>query len=95
MSTEMDKSTPSFDDEWPTIRRYCQNDPTKKYPTVSKKVRLGEIPLHTFPGVRFPRLNAAQANDVMDAIKRPYSGPDVRIIHHEAPPVDLFKQKVA
>ena len=62
MSTEMDNSTLSFDDEWPTPRQYCQKDPKRKYPTVSKKFDL--VKFHCRHSLEFECLNSTRLKPI-------------------------------
>jgi hypothetical protein len=63
------------------------------YSTTNARIRRGEIALHQFPGDPRPRIEVAEALRVMSAIKRPYTGPTLRVVRHDdaAPQkADLF-----
>jgi hypothetical protein len=89
MDTQNNANALSFEDEFPTVREYCQRNPDKKYSTVTKYIRNGRIALHQFSGGTWPRISATEADQVMASIKRFYTSPDIRVIHHERK-IDLF-----
>jgi hypothetical protein len=89
MDTEAKAPALSFEDEFPTVREYCEKNPDKKYSTVTKYIRNGRIALHQFSGETWPRISATEANQVLASIKRFYTSPDIRVIHHDRK-VDLF-----
>jgi hypothetical protein len=53
------------------------------YSTLSARIRTGDIALHQFSGEARPKINVAEALQVMSAIKRPYTGPALRLVRHD------------
>ena len=64
------------------------------YSTLSVHIRRGEIALHQFSDEARPKVNVSEALQVMSKVKRAYTLPTLRVIHHddkaESPKVDLF-----
>jgi hypothetical protein len=89
MNTQVKASALSFEKEFPTVREYVERNPDAKYSTVTKYIRSGRIALHQFSGETGPRISATEANQVLASIKRFYTSPDIRVIHHDRKS-DLF-----
>lgn len=53
------------------------------YSTLSARIRTGDIALHQFPGEGRPKINVPEALQVMSAIRRPYTGPALRLVRHD------------
>jgi hypothetical protein len=53
------------------------------YSTLSARIRTDDIALHQFSGEARPKINVAEALQVMSAIKRPYTGPALRLVRHD------------
>jgi hypothetical protein len=65
------------------------------YSTLSARIRAGDIALHQFTGEARPKINVAEALQVMSAIKRPYTGPALRLARHdEGGVVDAPQEKI-
>jgi predicted DNA-binding transcriptional regulator AlpA len=60
--------------------------------TLSKYINKGDIALHQFPGEARPKINVAEALQVMSTIRRPYTGSALRLVRHdnEIKKTDLF-----
>lgn len=65
-----------------TSTQFCE---TFGYPysTMSARIRKGDIALHQFLGEARPKINVAEAHQVMSAIKRPYTGSALRLVRHD------------
>jgi hypothetical protein len=83
--------------EYMEIQTFCKID-NHASSTVHTRIRKGEIALHQFMGDSRPKINVAEARQVLANVKRRYSLPTLRIVRHDdsAPPkvelstVDLF-----
>ena len=53
------------------------------YSTLSARIRTGDIALHQFSGEARPKINVSEALQVMSAIRRPYTGPALRLVQHD------------
>ena len=53
------------------------------YSTLSARIRTGDIALHQFPGEARPKISVPEALQVMSAIRRPYTGPALRLVQHD------------
>ena len=51
--------------------------------TLSVRIRRGEIALHQFSGEGRPKVNVAEALQVMSAVKRQYASPTLRVVRHD------------
>jgi hypothetical protein len=77
------------EEEFLTVPEYCKWNPEKKYSTITKYVRNGKIALHQFVGKAWPKISVTEANQFLAAVKRFYTSPNIRMIHHDEK-VDLF-----
>jgi hypothetical protein len=89
MDTQNKAPALSSEEEFLTVPEYCERNFDKKYSTVTKYIRNGRIALHQFSGETWPRISVTEANQVLATVKRFYTRPDIRVIHHERK-VDLF-----
>lgn len=95
MNTFMSALVASTTEEFMYSTKFCDKF-RFAYSTLSARIRSGQIALHQFPGERRPRINVAEALQVMSVIKRPYNSPDLRVVHHDEKPeaarpkTDLF-----
>jgi hypothetical protein len=62
--------------------KFCQRHGFA-HSTLSKRIRMGDIALHQFSGEARPKINVAEALQVMSAVRRPYSAPDLRLVRHD------------
>jgi len=84
-------------DEYKELTDFCR---TYDYPlsTAHRYIRNGDIALHQFPGEPRPKLNVAEALQVLSKVRRKYTNPLLRIIRHDegaptktdTPKIDLF-----
>ena len=86
MNTFMSALVASTTEEFMYSTKFCDKF-RFAYSTLSARIRSGEIALHQFPGEQHPRINVAEALQVMSVIKRPYNSPDLRVVHHNQKPI--------
>jgi phage terminase small subunit len=73
-------------DEFLSPTLFCQKY-SFAHSTLSKYIRKGDIALHQFSGAARPKVNVAEALQVMSTLKRPYTNPALRLVRHDDEPV--------
>lgn len=81
MSTSSNAVLPTADDEFLPPAQFCQKY-RFSHSTLSVRIRKGEIALHQFLGEARPKVNVAEALQVMSTVRRPYTAPAVRVVRH-------------
>jgi hypothetical protein len=69
-------------DDFLSPTQFCQKYQFS-YSTLSARIRRGDIALHQFSGEARPKINVAEALQVMSAIRRPYTAPELRLVQHD------------
>ena len=72
----------------PLLKNLCRRRSSPKkfgfaYATLSVRIRRGDIALHQFSGEARPKINVAEALQVMSAVKRQYASPTLRVVRHD------------
>jgi hypothetical protein len=81
MNTSSHAITPATTDDFLSPTRFCQKYGFS-HSTLSKYINKGDIALHQFSDAARPKINVAEALQVMSAIRRPYTGPALRLVRH-------------
>jgi hypothetical protein len=82
MNTSSHAITPATTEDFLSPTQFCQKFGFS-HSTLSKYINKGDIALHQFSGEARPKINVAEALQVMSAIKRPYTGPALRLVRHD------------
>ena len=83
MSTSATAVNADATEEFLSPTRFCQKFGFA-HATLSVRIRKGDIALHQFSGEGRPKVNVAEALQVMSAVKRQYASPTLRIVRHES-----------
>jgi hypothetical protein len=91
MTTSVSTLSTAITDDFISPTQFCQKY-RFAHSTLSKYIHKGDIALHQFSDAARPKINVAEALQVMSAIKRPYTAPTLRLVRHDdtAPKTDLF-----
>jgi hypothetical protein len=82
MSTSATATTAANTEEFLSPTKFCQKFGFA-HATLSVRIRKGDIALHQFSGEGRPKVNVAEALQVMSAIRRQYKSPTLRIVRHD------------
>ena len=82
MSTSSNAINTDTTEEFLSPTQFCQTF-RFSYSTLSARIRKGDIALHQFAGEARPKISVSEALQVMSAIRRPYSAPELRLVRHD------------
>jgi hypothetical protein len=82
MNTSATAINAATTEEFLSPTKFCQKFGFA-HATLSVRIRKGDIALHQFSGEGRPKVNVAEALQVMSAIRRQYKSPTLRIVRHD------------
>jgi hypothetical protein len=82
MSTSQHSMDSVITEDFLSSTQFCQKYKFA-HSTLSKHIHKGEIALHQFSDAARPKINVAEALQVMSAIRRPYTSAFLRLVRYD------------